>query len=162
MSTAAQHCSYPCTDKSSANPPFLFNIHLILCSYPLVVFKVVSVLHVFFKKKHSMIFDSLQCVPNAPPHLFSPVCANCPATFIPFDFIMLIILHEYDLLRSSTFCRSLQPPFTYSLLCPNVFLSTLFSNTPSLCSSLNVQNHASRLYKITGKVLFYVIQCPHF
>jgi len=48
--TVARHCSSPCTDRSSANPPVLFNIHLILCSYLRVDFKVVSVLRVFFKK----------------------------------------------------------------------------------------------------------------
>jgi hypothetical protein len=31
----------------------------------------------------------------------------------------------------------LQPPVTSSLFSPNILLSTLFSNTPSLCSSLN-------------------------
>lgn len=152
MSTVAQHCSYPYTDKSSANPPVFFNIHFILCSYLRVVFKVVSVLHVFLKKNTHTHYDLR----------FSPVCARFPIIFIPIDFIMLIILHDYSLLRISTFCTSLQPPFNFSLLCPNVFLSTLPSNTLSLCSSVNVQNHASHLHKITGKVLFYVFHSPHF
>jgi hypothetical protein len=34
----------------------------------------------------------------------------------------------------------LQPPFTLALFGPNILLSTLFSNTLSLCSSLKVRD----------------------
>jgi hypothetical protein len=37
-------------------------------------------------------------------------------------------------------CNFLQSPVTSSLLSPNIFLSTLFSNTLSLCSSLNMDD----------------------
>jgi hypothetical protein len=39
-----------------------------------------------------------------------------------------------------------------SLLCPNTLLSTLFWNTLSLCSSLNVWGQVSHPYKPTGKI----------
>jgi hypothetical protein len=37
-------------------------------------------------------------------------------------------------------CSFLHPPVTSSLFGPNILLSTLFSYTPSLCSSLNVRD----------------------
>ena len=41
---------------------------------------------------------------------------------------------------------------TLSLLGPNIFLSILFVNTLSLCSSLNVRDHLLHPYKRTGKM----------
>jgi len=43
--------------------------------------------------------------------------------------------------------------FHASLLGPNIFLSTLLSNTLSLSSSLNIKDHVSHLYKTTGKII---------
>ena len=43
---------------------------------------------------------------------------------------------------------------TSSLLVPNILLSTLFSNTLSPCSSLNVSDQVSHPYKTTGKFTF--------
>jgi hypothetical protein len=42
---------------------------------------------------------------------------------------------------------------TSSLFGPNILLSTLFSNTLSLCSSLNVRDQVSHPYKTTGKII---------
>jgi polysaccharide pyruvyl transferase WcaK-like protein len=36
---------------------------------------------------------------------------------------------------------------------PNILLSTLFSNTLSLCSSLNVRDQVSHPYRTTGKII---------
>jgi hypothetical protein len=47
----------------------------------------------------------------------------------------------------------LHSPVTSSLLDPNILLSTLFSNTLSLCSSLNVRDQVSHLYKSTGNIV---------
>jgi polysaccharide pyruvyl transferase WcaK-like protein len=39
---------------------------------------------------------------------------------------------------------------------PNMILSTLFSNTSSQCSSLNVRDRVSCSYKTTGKITVFV------
>jgi hypothetical protein len=36
---------------------------------------------------------------------------------------------------------------------PNIFLSTLFSNALSLCSSLNVRDQVSHPYRTRGKII---------
>jgi hypothetical protein len=48
------------------------------------------------------------------------------------------------------------PPLI-SLLGPNILLSTLFSNTLSLCSSLNVRDQVSHPYRTTGKIIVLYI-----
>jgi hypothetical protein len=45
----------------------------------------------------------------------------------------------------------LQPPVTSSLFGPNILLSALFSNTLSLCSSLNVRDQVSHCGLINHK-----------
>jgi hypothetical protein len=54
---------------------------------------------------------------------------------------------------SSSLCNYLHSPFISYLLCPNIFLITLASNTLNLCSTLNVSDQASYPYKTTGKIL---------
>jgi hypothetical protein len=49
-------------------------------------------------------------------------------------------------------CSFLHPPVTPSLFCPNILLNTLFSNTLSLCSSLNVKDQVSHPNRIARKV----------
>jgi phosphate starvation-inducible membrane PsiE len=46
----------------------------------------------------------------------------------------------------------LQPPVTSSLLGRNILLSTLFSNTLNLCSSLYVRDQVPHSYKTTDKI----------
>jgi len=58
---------------------------------------------------------------------------------------------------SSSLCRFLHSPVTSSLLGPNTFLNTLFSDTLSLCSSLDVSDQVSHPYKTTGKIIVLYI-----
>jgi hypothetical protein len=71
--------------------------------------------------------------------------------------IIQIILGEEYKLRSSSICSILQPPVTSSLFCLNILLNILFSNTFSLCSSLNVRNQVSQQYRTTGKIIVLYI-----
>jgi hypothetical protein len=55
--------------------------------------------------------------------------------------------------ESSLLCSLLHSPVTTSILRPNILRSTLFSNTLSLRSSLNVRNQDSHPYKSTGRII---------
>jgi len=54
--------------------------------------------------------------------------------------------------RSSSLYSRLHSPVTSPLLGPNTFLSTLFSNTISPCSAVNVKRQVSHPYKTTDKI----------
>ena len=83
----------------------------------------------------------------------SPIRATCPAHLIILDFITRKIFgEEYRSLRFAL-CSFVHSPVTSSLLGPNIHLSTLFSNTLSLCSSLKASDQFSHPYKITGKII---------
>jgi hypothetical protein len=45
----------------------------------------------------------------------------------------------------------------FIMLGPNILLSTLFSDTLNLCSSLNVRDQVSHPYKTTGKIIVLYI-----
>jgi hypothetical protein len=59
-------------------------------------------------------------------------------------------------------------PLTSFVLGPSIFVSTLFSNTLSLCSSIYVVNQVSNSHKTIGKIRFsifyvilYLVFCPN-
>jgi len=87
----------------------------------------------------------------------SPIRATCPAHLILLDFITRTILGEEYRLLGSSLCSYLHSPVTSSLLGPNIFLNTLFSNTFSLRSFLNVSDQVSHPYQTTGKIIVLYI-----
>ena len=91
-------------------------------------------------------------------HLSSPPLGpTWPAHLVLLDFITRTILVEVYRLLSSTLCSFLHSLVTSSLLGPNIFLSTLFSNTLSLPSSFNVSDQVSHQYKTKGKIVVLCI-----
>jgi hypothetical protein len=70
---------------------------------------------------------------------------------------ILIILGKEYRLWSPIFCSFLQRRVTSSLYGPNILLRSLFSNTLSLCTSLNVRDQVSHQYGITGKIIVLYI-----
>jgi hypothetical protein len=54
-------------------------------------------------------------------------------------------------------CNFLHSPISSPLFGSNILFRTLFSNTLSLCRSLNVRNQVSHPYKTTGKIMVLYI-----
>ena len=82
------------------------------------------------------------------PHL-SPIRATCSAHLILLDFISRTILGEKWRSFSSSLCSFLHSTVTSSLFGPHSILNTLFSNTLSLRSSLNVSDRIPHPHKTT-------------
>ena len=82
--------------------------------------------------------------------LHSPIRATCLAHLTLLDLITRTILGEHYWSFSSSLCSFLHSLVTPSLLIPNILLNTLFPNTLSLRSSLNVSDQVSHPYKTTG------------
>jgi len=80
--------------------------------------------------------------------LIFPMHATCPTHLILHNLITLIIFHETPHYAVFPRLLSLLP-----LWGTNVLLSTLFSNTLNLHSSLSVRDHVPHPNKITGKII---------
>jgi hypothetical protein len=87
-------------------------------------------------------------------HLSHPCYMPCPSHAPWFDHTNIIwwSVHVMKLL----IFRLLQPSNTFSLD-PNIFLSTLFSNTLSLCSSHSVRDPVLHPYKTTVKLWLWLL-----
>ena len=90
-----------------------------------------------------------------------PIHATCPAHLILLDFNTRKTLSENRTL-SSSLCSFLHSPVTSSHLGPNFLLSTLFSNTLSLRSSLSVAPKFHSHTKQQAKLYFCVSQSLNF
>ena len=86
-----------------------------------------------------------------------PHTCYMPAHLILLDFITWIILGEEYRSLSSPLCSFLYSSVALSLLCPNILLGTLFSNTLNLRHSLNVSDQVSHLYKTRDKIIVLYI-----
>ena len=84
--------------------------------------------------------------------------ASPPPFLIFLDLITWTILSEHYRSLSSSLCSILHSTVTSSLVGPNILLNTLFSNTLSLSSSLNVRDQVLHPYKRTGKItVLYIL-----
>ena len=77
-----------------------------------------------------------------------------PHPLFLLDFITRTILDEQYRSLSSSLCSFPHSLVTSSLLMPKNILNTLFSNTLSLRSSVNVSDQVSHPYKTTSKIIF--------
>ena len=80
--------------------------------------------------------------------------ATCPAHLSRLDLRILFMLGEKYNACSSALCNFLHSSVISSFLDPNIFLSTLFSNTLNLCTSLKVREQVSQPYNTTGNNRF--------
>jgi hypothetical protein len=114
--------------------------------------------HPHFLKLHRNII--LSSAPGFPRQ--KPVHTSSPHTrYMPHPSHSSWFYHSHDIwwrvqIIKFLICIFLHSSITSSLLDPNIILNTLFSNTPSLRSSLNVSEQVSHPYKTTGKI---IVQC---
>ena len=108
-----------------------------------------------YKWHPSLRFPDQNPVGTSP--LLSPILATCPTHLILLYLIIRIIFgEEYRSLSSSLFSLP-HSPVTSSIWGPNILLSTQFSNSLSLYSSLNVSNQVSHPYKTASKIIVLYI-----
>ena len=81
--------------------------------------------------------------------------ATCPAHLSRLDLRFLIMLgEEYNACSSvGLSCNFRHSPAISSLLAPDIFQSTLFSNTLNLGSSLKVRDQVSQPCDTTGSII---------
>jgi hypothetical protein len=80
------------------------------------------------------------------------LCVHTTAYLIFHNLFMLMRLGKQNS-WSSSLCSFLQPRVTSSLLRPNILLSTLFSNTLGLNSSLNITDQVEYQHTTAAKIV---------
>jgi len=90
------------------------------------------------------------CLPN---DFFVCISHLSHACYMPHSSRSPWFDHPNNILWSSSLCSLLQPLSTSSLLGPNILLSTLFSDTFTLCSSYSARDKVSYTCKTTGKTV---------
>ena len=89
--------------------------------------------------------------------LLSPLHATCPVHVMLIELITRIKYGEEQRSLRASLCSFLHSAVISSLLGPIILLSTLFSNTLNLRSSLNASDHVTHPYKTTGKIIVLYI-----
>jgi hypothetical protein len=79
-----------------------------------------------------------------------------PSLFF-LDLIVLFILSKEHQLWVTSLRNFLQSPVTSSLFRTNIHLSTMFSHSLSLCSSINAKDHVLSPYRMRGKIIVLYI-----
>jgi len=148
-------------EASQEIPRILWNpkVHFLIHKFPLTLpmpgqLDPVHALTYYFLKIHLNVI--LPSTPRSPTWhsgfptktrytTFTYTCyMPCPS-HSPFDH-----LNNIRWALSSSLCSFLYSPVTSSLLVPNILLNILFSNTLSICSSLNINDQVQHPYKTKG------------
>ena len=107
---------------------------------------------------YAWVFQMVSFPQTPPPKtLYTPLFSHIRATYSAYLFLLDLIIRkvfggEYRSL-SSSLCSFLHFVATLSFLDPNIFLTTLFSNTLSLSSSLSLSDQVSHPYKTKVKII---------
>ena len=131
-------CPYPEPDRSSPCPHPTSQTSIFIWSYLCLGFPS-GLLRSGFPTKTK----------NMP--LLSPIRAKCLVHLSLLDLITRITFGKEYKAQSSSLCSLLHFLVASCLLGPDILLSTLFSKTLSLRSSVNVRDHVLHPYKTTGK-----------
>ena len=121
-------CPYPQIDRSSLCPHPTSQRSILISSFQLRL-----------SLTSGLLYSGLPTKTLYAP-LFSPIRTTCPAHLSLLDLITRIIFGDEYTEQSSSLCILLQSPVSSSLFGPNILLSTLFSKTLSLHSSINVSD----------------------
>ena len=137
-------CPYSEPDQARPYPP----------PYPIPLLEDPSY---YYPPIYAWVFQVVSFPQVSPPkpymHLSSPT-----GHLILLSLITWIMFGEEYRSLSSSLYGILHFPITSSLLGPNILLCTLFSNSLSLCSSLNMSDQVSNQYKTRSKInVLYVL-----